>query len=71
MRLTKKLFDYLDGFEFVDDCETLGAILEYYKIDTPFYSELARASELVEYYKEYKRMQNEGLQVNWGILRTF
>ena len=69
MKITQKLFAFLDGFTFSDSCETLDAVLEYYKIDAPYYSEIARAGEIAETYNEYKRLQNEGQKIDWNVLK--
>lgn len=71
MKITKKLFNYLDWFDFVEDWEIFWAIIDYFFRDEPcYYSDLARASEISDTYKEYKRLQKEWLEIDRHILRT-
>jgi hypothetical protein len=56
---TKKgLYAFLDGFDFSDQFEIQDAILQYYKIDAPAYSELVRADEIADEYIEKRQIQN-------------
>lgn len=70
MRITKKLFEYLDSFTFTDDSEKVGAICDFFKLECPFYSELARASEICDTYNEYLRLKSENMKIDRKILKT-
>ena len=71
MKITKKLFNYLDSFDFVDDMEINSAILDFFCWDWPcFYSDCARASDIVDYYNEYKKLKSEWMKIDWNILKT-
>ena len=70
MKITKKLFDYLDMFVFVDDIEVLGAICDYFRLDCPSYEELSRAWQITDTYKEYLRIRNTQT-IDWGILKKY
>lgn len=69
MKIKKGLFDFLDWFTFVDDSEKVGAICDFYNLDCPSYWELARASDIVDYYNEYLRLKSKNRQIDWGVLR--
>jgi hypothetical protein len=56
---TKKgLYTFLDGFNFADQFEIQDAILQYYKIDAPAYSELVRADEIADEYITKRKLKN-------------
>lgn len=52
------LYAFLDGFDFVDQWEIQDAILQYYKIDAPAYSELVRADEIADEYIDKRHIEN-------------
>lgn len=54
----RRLYEFLDGFDFVDQFEIQDAILQYYKIDVPAYSELVRADEIADEYITKRQIQN-------------
>ena len=71
MKITKKLFNYLDQFNFVDDSEKNGAIIDFFIWENPcFYSDIVRASEIVDIYTEYLRLKDEKREINRKILKT-
>lgn len=70
MKITKKLFNYLDSFVFTDDSEKIGAICDFFNLEAPFYSELARASEICNTYNEYTRLKSENLKIDRQILKN-
>lgn len=69
MRISKTLFNYLDGFYFVDDTEKNGAICDFFGLDCPSYWEVARAGDIVEFYNEYLRLKKEWKKADWDVLR--
>lgn len=52
------LYDFLDGFSFADQFGIQDAILQYYKIDAPAYSELVRADEIADEYINKRHIEN-------------
>ena len=62
MKLTKKLIEYLDGFEFYGEYEVLGAINDFYKWE---HTEGTSYGELVEYWElSYEYIQKRQLNFN-------
>lgn len=58
MRLTKKLIEYIDSFEFNSELELNMIIHDYYKKhdENCYWSELAMYSELAEKYMNLKNL---------------
>lgn len=69
MKITKKLFDYLNWFDFVDDWEIFWAIIDYFFRNEPcYYSDLARASEIADTYKAYMKLKKEWWEIDRHII---
>lgn len=55
----KKLYEFLDGFYFVDQYEIQDAVLEFCKIDSPSYAELIFADEMAREYIDKKKIDKQ------------
>lgn len=54
----RRLYEFLDGFDFVDQWEIQGAILQFCKIKAPSYAELIRADEVADEYISKRKLKN-------------
>jgi hypothetical protein len=54
----KRLYEFLDGFDFVDQFEIQDAILHFCKIKAPSYAELIRADEVADEYITKRKLEN-------------
>ena len=55
----KKLYEYLDGFTFVNELEIQDAVLEFCKIKAPSYAELIFADEMAREYINKRQIQKQ------------
>lgn len=57
-QIKKRLYEFLDGFDFVDQWGIQDAILQFCKIKSPSYAELIRADEVAEEYITKRKLEN-------------